>query len=75
MQYRVNNAFGNQYLRLIRSEVKALLNEKYGNDYLKKNKLKKKLAQTNKELRRLKSQMASLEQKKAELLVSLDKYA
>ena len=28
LQYRQNNVFGNPYLRLIRSEVEALVNEK-----------------------------------------------
>jgi len=75
LQYRNNNVFGNPYLRLVRSEVEALVDEKYGNNYLKKKKIKKELAQTNKELKRLKAQVASLEQRKAELLASLDEYA
>lgn len=72
LQYRHNNVFGNPYLKLIRSEVEALVDEKYGNNYLKKKKIKKELAQVTKELKRLKAQAVSLEQKKAELLVSLD---
>jgi len=72
LQYRHNNVFGNPYLKLIRSEVEALVDEKYGNNYLKKKKIKKELAQVTKELKRLKAQVVSLEQKKAELLVSLD---
>jgi hypothetical protein len=35
-------------------------------------KIKKELAQANKELKRLKAQVASMEQRKAELLASLD---
>ena len=72
LQYRVNYVFGNPYLKLVRSEVEALVDEKYGSNYLKKKKIKKELAQTNKELKRLKTQMASLEQRKAELQDSLD---
>ncbi len=72
LQYRINNMFGNQYLKLVRSEVEELVDEKYGSDYLEKKKIKKELAQTNKELKRLKSQVASLEQRKAELLSVLD---
>nr|AAU82686.1 hypothetical protein GZ19A5_28 [uncultured archaeon GZfos19A5] len=71
--YRINNVFGNPYLRLVRSEVEAFVDEKYGSNYLKKKKIKKELAQTNKELKRLKTQVALLEQRKAELLDSLDK--
>ena len=72
LQYRNNNVFGNPYLKLVRSEVEALVDEKYGDDYLKKKKIKKELAQTNRELKRLKAQVASLEQRKSELLASLD---
>jgi len=36
LQYRENNIYGNPFLRLIRQEVEALVNEKYGHAYLKK---------------------------------------
>ncbi len=68
LQYRENSVYGNPFLRLIRQEVEALVNEKYGNDYLKKKQLKKELAEVNKTLRELKSQTLSLEKRKAELL-------
>ena len=72
LQYRQNNVFGNPYLRLIRSEVEALVNEKYGPNYLKKKQLKKELAQTKRDLKKLKTQITSLEQRKSELQTSLD---
>ena len=72
LQYRVNSVFGNPYLKLVRSEVEAYVDGKYGSDYLKKKQIKTELAQTNKELKRLKAQVASLEQRKAELLSVLD---
>jgi len=72
LQYRTNTVFGNPYLRLIRSEVEAFVDEKYGNDYLTKKKIKNELAQTNKELSKLKAQAASLEKRKAELMDILD---
>lgn len=72
LQYRQNNVFGNPYLRLIRSEVESLVNEKYGRNYLKKKQLKKELAQTKGELKKLKAQITSLEQGKSELQTSLD---
>jgi hypothetical protein len=34
LQYRENSVYGSPFLRLIRQEVEALVNEKYGNDYL-----------------------------------------
>jgi len=72
LQYRINYVFGNPYLKLVRGEVEAFVDEKYGNNYLKKKKIKKELAQANKELKRLKAQVASIEQRKAELIASLD---
>jgi hypothetical protein len=68
LQYHQNNVYGNPYFRLIRSEVEALVDEKYGRNYLEKKKLTKELADINKELKRLEAQKASLEQRKAELL-------
>ena len=72
LQYRTNTMYGNPYLKLIRSEVEAFVDEKYGDDYLAKKKIEKELAQTNKELRKLKTQVASLEKRKAELMDILD---
>ena len=71
LQYRHNSVFGNPFLRLIRSEVEALVDEKYGSNYLEQKKNKKELAQINRELKRLNAQFISLEQRKAELLASL----
>ena len=71
-QYRTNYVYANPYLKLVRSEVEALVDEKYGSSYLKKKKIKNELSQVNKDLKRLKAQVVSLEQKKAELLASLD---
>ena len=68
LQYRENNIYGSPFLRLLRSEVEALVNDKYGKDYLKTKQLKAELAKINKTLRQLKSQTLSLEKRKAELL-------
>lgn len=72
MHYHENSVFGNPYLKLIRSEVEAFVDEKHGSNYLKKKKIKKELAQTNKELKILKIQVATLELKKLSLQASLD---
>src|SRR3989304_10194826 len=68
LQYRENSIYGSPFLRLIRQEVEALVNEKYGKENLKRKQLKKELAEVNKTLRELKSQTLSLEKRKAELL-------
>ncbi len=72
LHYRINSVFGNSYYKLIRSEVETFVAEKYGSNYLKEYKIKTKLAQTNKKLKQLKTQVASLELRKAELLANLD---
>src|SRR4030067_324981 len=56
LQYRENSVYGSPFLRLIRQEVEALVNEKYRKEDLKRRKLKKELAEVNKTLRELKSQ-------------------
>jgi hypothetical protein len=68
LQYRTNYMHGNPYFRLLRSEVEDFVNKKYGKNYLKKKKLKNELMQTNKEIKRLKTQLTSLEKIKVELL-------
>ena len=68
LQYRENSIYGAPFLGLIRSEVEALVSEKYSKDYLNKKKWKKELAEIKKTLRELKSQTLSLETRKAELL-------
>lgn len=72
LHYRINSVFGNPYYRLIRNEVETLVNEKYGSNYLKKKQIRKEFAQTKRELKKLKTQVASLELKKAELSAILD---
>ncbi|RKZ46133.1 MAG: hypothetical protein DRR16_16485 [Candidatus Parabeggiatoa sp. nov. 3] len=71
LQFRENHIHGNPYFRLLREEVEALVNDKYGKNHLDKKKLETELAQINKELRKLKSQITSLEKRKVELQESL----
>jgi hypothetical protein len=70
-QYRVNYVYENPYFKLVRSEVEAFVNEKYGGDYLKKKKLKNELASVKGRLRKLKSELASLEKRKVELMENI----
>jgi hypothetical protein len=72
LQYRVNNMYGNPYLRLLRREVEALVREKHGETHLKQKKIQTELAQVNKALQALKRQAAVLEKRKVELLRILD---
>ncbi len=56
---------------MLRNEIEALVNEKYGTNYLKNKKLKNELSQVTKEIKKLKKQLATLERKKAELLENI----
>ncbi len=71
LQYRMNSIYGNPFLRLVRSEVEKLVDEKHGGDYLKKKKPEKELAQVNKELKSLNARVACLEKCRVELLAML----
>ena len=59
---------GNPWLRLLRREVEALVKEKHGANYLKDRQAKTELARINRELKRLKNQIAALEERKSKLI-------
>ena len=67
LHYRVNSIFGNPFLRLLRREVEALVKKKHGAAYLKDQQAKTELARINRELKRLKTQIAALEERKSKL--------
>jgi signal transduction protein with GAF and PtsI domain len=68
LQYREGSMYGNPWLRLLRREVEALVRKNHGDRYLKERRATTELARINRELRRLKSQMAALEKRKSELI-------
>jgi len=72
LHFHESDVYGNPYFKLLRSEVEAFVTEKYGKDYVEKKKIEKELAQINKELKSLKNQVATLEQKRVELLEHLN---
>jgi hypothetical protein len=71
LQYREGSMYGNPWLRLLRREVEALVRKKHGNDYLKDRQSKAELAHINRELQRLKAQIARLEERKSKLIAGL----
>jgi hypothetical protein len=72
LRYRLNSVFGNPFLRLLRREVEALVKKKHGSDYLMGQQAKTELARINREVRRVKTQIAALEERKSELLADLE---
>jgi hypothetical protein len=73
LQYRRNSIHGNPFLRLLRREVEALVTKTQGDDYLKEQQAKTELARINRELKRLKTQIVALEERKAKLIADLGK--
>ena len=71
LQFREGSIYGNPYLRLLRSEVEKIAEEKMGKDLFNKKKSKKKsmkeLKKIDEELKELKSKVAELEIRKEEL--------
>lgn len=64
---------GNHWLRLLRREVEALVRESHGTSYLKDRQAKTELARINRELKRLKGQIAALEERKSKLVAGSGK--
>ena len=71
LRYRRNSVFGNPFLRLLRREVEALVKKTHGYDYLKGQLAKTELARIDREVKRLKTQIGALEERKSELLADL----
>jgi hypothetical protein len=68
LQYREHSMHGNPWLRLLRREVEALVSAKHGHDYLKDRQAKTELVRINRELKRLRNEIAALEKRKSKLL-------
>lgn len=68
LQYRMGSMHGNPYLRLLRSEVESLVGKLHGAAGLKERQTKTELARIERDLRRLRSELAALEIRKAALL-------
>jgi len=73
LHYRVNSVYGNPFLRLIRSEVEALVEKKYGGAHLEKRRVQKELAQVDRDMRALHAKTVRLEKRRAELLASFER--
>jgi len=71
LHYREGSMYGNPWLRLLRREVQALVRKKHGQVYLNDRQSKTELAHINRELKRLKSQITQLEERKSKLIAGL----
>lgn len=71
LQYRIGSIYGNPFLRLLRREVEGLVEEKHGSSYLKQEQMKNELLSINRELKRLRTLILGLEERKSKLIVEL----
>jgi len=72
LQYREGCMHGNPWLRLLRHEVEALVEDKGGQGHLYKKKLQKERADLDKEARKIKTRLKAIERRRAELNAELD---
>ena len=72
LQYKLNYAHGNPYYKLIRNEVETVVINKFGENYLKQQKLKTELASVTKEIRKNHRSIKMFEKQKVELEIKLN---
>ena len=72
LQFQQNSMHGNPWFRLLRHEVETLVKEKSGKDGLQKKKLQKELTDLDKEARKIKTRLKTIERRRAELTEILD---
>lgn len=67
LQYRRAYMHGSPWLRLLRREVEALARTRHGDGYVNNQQDKAELARVNREIRRLRSELAELEERRSAL--------
>jgi chromosome segregation ATPase len=73
LQYRRAYMHGNPWLRLLRREIEALARTSHGDGYVNEQQDKAELARVNREIRRLRSELAELEKQRSALSSRLGK--
>jgi hypothetical protein len=72
LQYRQAYMHGNPWLRLLRREVEALARSSHGDRHVKRNQARAELARVNREIRRIRSELAALEERRSQLTATLE---
>jgi predicted RNase H-like nuclease (RuvC/YqgF family) len=72
LQYRRAYMHGNPWLRLLRREVEALAKSRHGDRYVREQQDKAELARVNREIRRLRSELSELEERRSALSSRLE---
>jgi hypothetical protein len=71
LQYRISSMHGNPWIRLLRREVEDLVSTLRGERYLKENQAKAELARVDLELKRLRTEVTALEERRSNLIADL----
>jgi hypothetical protein len=71
LHFRENSVYRNPFLRPLRRGVEALVKTQHDDKYLKDQQAKTEVACIDRELRRLKTRIAALEERKAKLVADL----
>ena len=72
LQYRVGSVHGNPWLRLLRREVEELMDTTYNDRDHQRRRTKAELAQVDRDLKKLRADLAALEQRRARLATELE---
>lgn len=72
LQYRPAAMHGNPWLRLLRREVEALARSSHGDRHVQQNQARAELTRVNRDIRRLRTEMAALEERRAQLTATLE---
>ena len=67
LHYRRAAMHGNPWLRLLRREVEALARTRHGERYVNEQQNRAELTRVNREIRRLRAELAELEERRAKL--------
>ena len=67
LQYRQAYMHGNPWLRLLRREVEALARARHGDRYVSDQQARAELTRVNREIKRLRTELAELEERRAKL--------
>ena len=71
LQYRVGIIHGNPWLRLLRREVEELMDSTYNDQDHRQRRARVELARVDRDLKKLRAELAALEERRAELLADL----
>ena len=71
LHYREAAMHGNPWLRLLRREVEALAKTNHGDRYVKERQDRAELARVNREMKRLRTELAALEERRSKLISDL----